>query len=349
MRHSDHVNISVEQLLELRHLPAPVKGRAPDSNSIWLGGFSSKRRGQGSDYDDVRLYSPGDDIRHIDWRASARMQDLHTRLYRDQKEHRITIVCDLRPCMYTGSTTLRAHKAIVLTARLLWQVCRQGSRVTLVVIGFSGIDILESGSNHSTAIRGCSALAAHHHHALRLLRTQNHKSSGTQRDNLFETEEQSTLSSDPSLKSRHQRLDTTHWYLGPTLERVVNCLDEQRLSKSSMLWLTALDNTGNHFYDSLSLVASHNSTVVIYIDESLLQNSIQTGDYHYQHYSNTNRTSEKRSVQISRKNRATLKLLLDQTRQQRIEIFDKLMIPLLSNAAGNNEVIAALRFKAIIP
>ncbi len=351
MTHSDAINISVEQLLELRHLPTPVKGRTPDSNSIWLGSFSSKKRGQGSDYDDVRLYSRGDDIRHIDWRASARMTDLHTRLYRDQKEHRITVLCDLRAGMYTGSTTLRAYNAIMLAARMLWQVCRQNSRATLVIIGFSGIDILEPGSSYSTAIRGCSALEKYHQHALQLLRNQNHRTSGTAHNKTVAAQQQDVLSSDPSLKSRYQQLDTTHWHMGPTLERVVRHLDEKGLSTSSMLWLTALDNTGNHFYESLGLMANRNSTVVIYIDEALLQDAVQTGDYHYQYYADTNPMNipQKRSIRITRKNKAALKLLLEQARQQRIANFDKLMIPFLSNAHGDNAVIAALRREAFIP
>jgi len=156
----DSVATSLDQLLQLRHLPIPSARNAVQANSPVSGSFISGKPGQGSEYNDIRSYSSGDDIRHIDWQASARTASLQTRLYVEEKEHRINVICDLRECMFTGSDSLRASRVVLLSAKILWCASHSGSRISPVLLHSDGISTVAPGVGHDAAIRGCTLLSA---------------------------------------------------------------------------------------------------------------------------------------------------------------------------------------------
>src|SRR5687768_705876 len=54
--------------------------------SILAGRHASKLRGRGLDFEEVRLYVPGDDIRNIDWRVTARTGQTHSKVFNEEKE-----------------------------------------------------------------------------------------------------------------------------------------------------------------------------------------------------------------------------------------------------------------------
>ena len=54
--------------------------------SVQSGGYCSVYRGRGLEFDEVRIYQPGDEVRDIDWRVTARRGRPHTRLYREERE-----------------------------------------------------------------------------------------------------------------------------------------------------------------------------------------------------------------------------------------------------------------------
>ena len=128
-------------------------------NSPWAGRFVGARHGQGMDFDDLRHYEPGDDVRHIDWKVSARRGTTHTRLYREEKEHAVTMVLDLRDTMLTGSIRLRAVHAACVLARRLWASVDSGSRVSVGVMDRHGIDFTERASGDRGALAGCNLIA----------------------------------------------------------------------------------------------------------------------------------------------------------------------------------------------
>ena len=72
----------------------------PTNDKVSLTGYGDKKspfRSRGLDFQEVRVYQPGDDIRQIDWRVTAKYGEPFTKLYAEEKEQQIYLVCDLRP------------------------------------------------------------------------------------------------------------------------------------------------------------------------------------------------------------------------------------------------------------
>ncbi|MBR6231948.1 MAG: DUF58 domain-containing protein [Alphaproteobacteria bacterium] len=90
----------------------------PTNDKVSLTGFGDKKspfRSRGLDFQEVRVYQPGDDIRQIDWRVTAKYGEPFTKLYTEEKEQQIYLVCDLRPNMQFAS---HGHFKSVMAGRL---------------------------------------------------------------------------------------------------------------------------------------------------------------------------------------------------------------------------------------
>ncbi len=103
------------------------------SNSIKAhkaGGFLSAFRGRGMEFHESRLYQPGDDIRSIDWRVTARSGRTHTKVYREERERPVLLWVDLQQSMFFG--TRQYYKSVLasrLAALLAWSSVLHGDRL----------------------------------------------------------------------------------------------------------------------------------------------------------------------------------------------------------------------------
>jgi len=115
------------------------------------GAKRSYRRGRGVEFDEVRQYTAGDDVRAIDWRVTARSGEPHTKLFHEERERPVLISLDLRHTMRFGSrncfkSVLAAHTASLL----LWSALDRGERVGgMVVSGNRAEDIRPARSRHT--------------------------------------------------------------------------------------------------------------------------------------------------------------------------------------------------------
>ncbi|MBV1879632.1 MAG: DUF58 domain-containing protein [Pseudomonadales bacterium] len=121
----------VSELIRLRHAAKQLSAISfKNSNSPMSGYLTSKFRGRGIDFAEVRAYEPGDDVRTIDWRVTARTQIPHTKLFQEEKERPILILVDQSQSMFFGSK--RAFKSVTAaqTAALIaWLSLANGDRV----------------------------------------------------------------------------------------------------------------------------------------------------------------------------------------------------------------------------
>lgn len=105
------IDLTISELVELQHsLQCAIKHTK--SISTPLSGIKrSNVKGRGVDFDEVREYQAGDDIRSIDWRVSARTQKIYTKIYKEEKERPILLGVDLSFSMYFASQ--KALKSII--------------------------------------------------------------------------------------------------------------------------------------------------------------------------------------------------------------------------------------------
>lgn len=94
------------------------------------GTYRSSFRGRGMEFDETRLYLPGDDIRAIDWRVTARTDKPHTKVFREERERPVMLVVDTGSSMQFGTRV--AFKSVVaaqVAALLGWGAALAGDRV----------------------------------------------------------------------------------------------------------------------------------------------------------------------------------------------------------------------------
>jgi len=106
------------------------------ARSMLLGNVRSRFRGRGMEFEEVRRYQAGDDIRTIDWKVSARVGKTYTKLFCEERERPCHILVDQRSHLYFGSE--RQFKSVLaaeLATGLSWAALAGGDRVGGQVIG----------------------------------------------------------------------------------------------------------------------------------------------------------------------------------------------------------------------
>ena len=94
----------------------------------------SNARGRGIDFEEVRSYQAGDDIRSIDWRVTARTGDAHTKLFREERARPVLLGVDQRQGMFFGSSLcFKSVLACHISALLAWAALSGGDKVGGVV------------------------------------------------------------------------------------------------------------------------------------------------------------------------------------------------------------------------
>lgn len=161
------IHLSGEALMGLRHLAR--RGSAPGTRTLagLPGGIVTRRRGRGSEPDDVRLWSEGDDRRHIDRNATARTGLLHVRTHHDERDRAVVLLADFRPSMLFGTRrALRSVAAAEALVLLGWRIVGDGGRIGLVATGLGEPVVLRPAGGERAMIAVTGALALAHARAL---------------------------------------------------------------------------------------------------------------------------------------------------------------------------------------
>jgi len=128
---ADGIHLTAEELIALRPrchaLRLPMRQAAA---SALAGAYRSRFRGRGVDFLESRNYQPGDDIRNMDWRVTARTGRAHTKVFQEERERPVLIVLDASPSLYFGTRKrLKSVAAGQLAAAIAWAAIRRGDRI----------------------------------------------------------------------------------------------------------------------------------------------------------------------------------------------------------------------------
>lgn len=125
----DLISYKKRKLDKMQLSRCKVKSTAP-------GNHHSPFRGQGLDFDSVREYVFGDDIRAIDWRVTARIGSPHLKLFKEEKERHAIICLDMNSAMRFGTkNTFKSIQAARCASLLGWRALAHQERISACFFG----------------------------------------------------------------------------------------------------------------------------------------------------------------------------------------------------------------------
>lgn len=155
------IDITLSELLALRHPAQRLSLNAlKQSQQYKIGQHRSPFHGRGMEFSEVRHYQPGDDIRAIDWKITARTNKPHTKLFQEERLQEVYLVVDRSNGMQFG--TDQAFKSVIasqVAALLAFTATNQGDAVGGIVIEDSGIREIAAGAKTQHALQLCHALS----------------------------------------------------------------------------------------------------------------------------------------------------------------------------------------------
>jgi len=271
--------------------------------SAQSGQMRSRRRGHGLEFEDLRAYAAGDDIRHIDWKVSARHNQLYTRLFREEKEQLVTLVVDFTSPMFTGSIELKAIQAARMAASIAWQLVAAGGRCGLLVQTDKGFHAVRPTLGDRAALAICAEIIKQ-----------------------FELAKQDVQTiSDATDNDAH---DTN------------TLLDRLHLSDRStgaIIMLAGLNNADDIFLQKLKELRVAKQLVVLSIEDPLEYTTLPPGVFRYKS-ANTNA-----SIVLNKKQVVELKQKLEQQNLQLVDVFAQAQVPLLQSRIGIVKLKADLK------
>lgn len=142
-------------LNSLRRLKYLAKGFSfspnQPANSQLSGKNVSKLRGRGLNFEELRHYHPGDDIRSMDWKVTQRTGKPHIKVFTEERERNVFLAIDQRMTMFFGSSNkMKSVIAAELAALIAWKISDSGDRIGAVIYNDEQTKVIPAkrGTNH---------------------------------------------------------------------------------------------------------------------------------------------------------------------------------------------------------
>lgn len=120
-------------------------------NSALSGKNASKLRGRGLNFEELRHYRPGDDIRSMDWKVTRRTGKPHIKVYTEERERNVYLVISQTNSMFFGSThKMKSVIAAEISALISWQITQSGDRIGAIIYNDSDVKVIPAkrGKQH---------------------------------------------------------------------------------------------------------------------------------------------------------------------------------------------------------
>jgi uncharacterized protein (DUF58 family) len=133
-------------------------------HSVLSGRHASRLRGRGLNFEELRTYLPGDDIRSLDWKVTARTREPHVRVYTEERDRPVWLLVDQRSSMFFGSQhRMKSVTAAEAAAVAAWRVLSSGDRVGAIVFGEEGLDIVAPHRSQARVMQILRRVVMHNH------------------------------------------------------------------------------------------------------------------------------------------------------------------------------------------
>ena len=133
-------------------------------HSLLFGRRASHVRGRGLDFEELRSYVAGDDVRSIDWRVTARTQKPYVRVYSEERDRPTMLVVDQRINMFFGSrVSMKSVIAAEFAALAAWRVFHQGDRTGAFIFNDDATEEIRMRRSRATVLRILDRIAYQNH------------------------------------------------------------------------------------------------------------------------------------------------------------------------------------------
>ena len=154
-----HVDLAHLQALEGPAQTLNLLPRQP-ARSVLAGRHSSRLRGRGLNFEELREYWPSDDVRAIDWKVTARTGEPHVRVYTEERDRPALIVVDQRMSIFFGTRhAMKSTTAAEAAALAAFAVLNQDDRVGGIVVRDDGLYTLRPKRNRRALTRFLAEIA----------------------------------------------------------------------------------------------------------------------------------------------------------------------------------------------
>jgi uncharacterized protein (DUF58 family) len=121
--------VTLEALIGLKAAGESLKLGSIRVRALVSGGHLSSFKGRGVEFDESRPYQPGDDLRTMDWRVTARTGKPHTKVFREERNRPVMVWVDLRGSMMFGTrAAFKGVRAAEAAALIAWSAIGNGDR-----------------------------------------------------------------------------------------------------------------------------------------------------------------------------------------------------------------------------
>ena len=128
--------------------------------SVLSGRRAARVRGRGLEFEEIRAYLPGDDVRAIDWKVTARTGSPHVRVTREERDRPALILVDQRQAMFFGSRlNMKSTTAAEVAALAAWRILGAGDRVGGLVLADAGLAEVRASRSRAAVLRLLSLAA----------------------------------------------------------------------------------------------------------------------------------------------------------------------------------------------
>lgn len=124
------ISISQHGLIQCRHKASRLVLSSRNIKAMQSGAYLSSFRGRGMEFNESRIYQPGDDIRSMDWKVTARTGTAHTKVFSEEKERPVLCWADFRePMRFATHGVFKSVIAAKAAASVAWAASAQGDRI----------------------------------------------------------------------------------------------------------------------------------------------------------------------------------------------------------------------------
>ncbi|WP_456408286.1 DUF58 domain-containing protein [Thiolapillus sp.] len=154
------VSVDLTELVALSNSARQLRLRPRVIRARQGGQYISRMRGRGMEFDESRPYQPGDDVRNIDWRVTARTGKTHSKVFREERERPVLISVDARqPMFFATRGRFKWIQAARLASLLTWVTHQAGDRIGGEIFSDDGFTEFRPRRGKQSVLRFIKALA----------------------------------------------------------------------------------------------------------------------------------------------------------------------------------------------